>query len=124
MFLSERSKGGNQEAGLCQVEAVSLGGDAPAIADAGIQYGAKLFGPGGIVWVPRRGQNVLVIKTGSLGEESCMVGAESSGGEGLEPGELRLFSEGCALELKNDGSVHISGKVYINGEELGTWGLS
>lgn len=118
MFLSERLKGGGLETGLGQVEAVSVGGADPTVAESGGQYGARLFGPGGVCWVPRRGQSVLVIKAGAMSEESCMVGAETPTEDSLAPGELRLFAEGCALELKNNGSIYITGKVYINGKEV------
>lgn len=117
MFLSERLKSGSQETGMGQVEAVSVGGVAPTVSESGGQYGARLFGPGGMCWVPRRGQSVLVIKAGAMSEESCLVGAEAPAENSLAPGELRLYADGCALELKNDGSIHITGKVYINGKE-------
>ena len=119
MYLSEKLKESSQEAGLGQVDTVSLGGSSPTVSEANAQYGAKLFGPGGMCWMPKRGQAVLVIKAGMLGEESCMIGAETEASEDLEPGELRLYAQGCALELKNDGSVHITGNVYVNGKELG-----
>lgn len=119
MYLSEKFKAAEQETTLGQLDTVSLGGSMPTVSESNEQYGAKLFGPGGMCWTPKRGQSVLVIKAGALGEENCMIGAETEAAADLEPGELRLFAQGCALELKNDGSVHITGNVYINGRELG-----
>lgn len=116
MFLSERSR--ITETGGSQVEQISLGGSAPTVAGMEYQYDVRLFGPGGMQWVPKRGQTVLVIKAGSLGEESCVAGAAMEASTELEPGELRLCANGCSLELKNDGSIRLQGSVFLNGEEL------
>ena len=80
---------------------------------------AELICPGGFRWCPTAGQGVLVIKTGSLGEDPCIIGTAVGGGEELAPGEVQLFSEKSSITLKNDGRVLIEGTVYVNGEVLG-----
>lgn len=115
MFLSEKWKErqGNMDGGT--LEMVSLGGENSTVVSSGNQSQRTLFGPGGMCWVPKRGQGVLVIKAGM---EDCIAGAEMDSTGGMEPGEVKLFSGGASLWLKNDGTILIEGTVLLNGKEL------
>ena len=71
---------------------------------------------GGLVWTPKAGDTVLVIKGGSGREEQCIAGALARREtDELEPGELRLYSGGASLTLRNDGTVEIYGRLMVNG---------
>ena len=35
----------------------------------------------------------------------------------MEPGELLIHSNGASIRLNNNGEIHLSGRLYINGEE-------
>ena len=113
MFLSQQGKlrpRAEDELGF-----ISVGGDAPTVSAGGLQVDSPVFGPGGMIWVPKRGQTVLVIKSGG---EYCVAGAEMKACRGMEPGELGLYSEKASLWIKNDGTICLEGRVLINGKEL------
>lgn len=114
MFLSELWKGRGENMDSGAVETVSLG-VAGTVVSSGYQSKKTMFAPGGICWVPRRGQGVLVIKAGM---EECIAGAEMEADEELLPGEVKIFSEGASLWLRNDGSILLEGRVLVNGKEL------
>lgn len=118
MFLSTRGGSVYEERCGGQMETVAAGGREPWIYSCGEMQRAELICPGGFRWRPAAGQGVLVMKTGSLGEEPCIIGTEDSGGEALEPGEVQLFSAGSSITLKNDGRILVEGTVYVNGEVL------
>lgn len=77
-----------------------------------------VFGPGGYVWKPALGQELLVLKSGPE-EPACVAGTRCEAGE-LEPGEVtvRAGKGGAALKLKNDGTLELCGQIYVNGVPL------
>lgn len=116
MYLSERwknRKNGDTEGTL---GAISVGGVSTTVAASGDQASAAVFSPGGVYWIPRRGDSVLVIKAG--GTENCIAGVEMEPPEDMEPGEVRLESQSASLWVKNDGTICLSGRVLVNGKEL------
>lgn len=115
MFLSEmwRQSGRNMDSG--GLETVSLGGENSTVISSGKQSKRAVFAPGGLAWVPKRGQGVLVVKAGM---EDCIAGAEMEGVGDMAPGEIRLFSQTASVWLKNDGTILLEGKVFLNGKEL------
>lgn len=118
MYLSEIGKNRRETTEEDCLGTVSVGGGNPTIVSAGSQRDTVLFGPGGMCWVPRRGQSVLVIKSGGAGSEVCIAGAEVTDTEDMEPGEVKLFAEGASVCLKNDGTIALTGRVLVNGKEL------
>lgn len=76
--------------------------------------GLRLIAPGGIAWTPRAAQTVLLLQ----GEEDCVIGQEVTDALTLLPGELRLYSDGASVTLKNNGEIHVRGTVFINGRRL------
>ena len=90
-----RSRASEPEAQLGQV---TLSGDT-AVSLGGERRGLFVCAPGGILWRPDEGEQVLVLKT-AAGERDCVVGCPRSV-DGLAPGELRL-----------------SGNVTLEGEPL------
>lgn len=97
------------------LETVSLGGQQSTVNASGYQSQRAVYAPGGLAWIPKRGQGVLVVKAGM---EDCIAGAEMEGLENMEPGEIRLHTQNASLWLKNDGSILLEGKIMINGKEL------
>ena len=115
--LSAAARLGQEENAGALLGLTTMGGACPAVLTQGEERALPLFAPGGIVWMPGRGENVLVIKGGSGRDETCVVGAEvRKAPEGMEPGELYLCSAGGAsVHLTNDGSIALQGTLYING---------
>lgn len=118
MWLSTRRGLEMEETAFADRETVSVGGKTPTMLSGGVQTPVTVFTPGGMCWLPRRGQGILVIKAGENGEEGCCVGAEMEVPEGMQPGELCLKSEKAVLWLKNDGRILMEGAVFINGEAV------
>ena len=116
MFLSEQGRRKNLAGDAGALETVSLGGQTSTVVSSGNQSQRTVFAPGGMVWVPQRGQGVLVVKAGM---EDCIAGAEMENTAGMEPGEVKIFSRQASLWLKNDGSIVLEGRVLLNGKELG-----
>lgn len=118
MWLSTRTGHESPEFSGAEIAMVSLGGAVPTVVTSGGQIPVTLFGPGGYVWVPKRYDEVLVVKAGGVGEEDCIAGAEMDIPEGLLPGEVAISSEGASLTLKNDGRILLDGQLFINGEAV------
>lgn len=115
MFLSENRKQREYGTESGSLETISLGGEESTVAVSGKQSSRAVYAPGGMVWVPKRGQGVLVVKAGM---EDCIAGAEMDSRAGMEPGELRLYTEKASIWLKNDGSILLEGTIMVNGKEL------
>ena len=84
--------------------------------DEGLDRNQVLFfAPYGIASFPPKGEDLLLLQ--DAGKLSCM-GVRSTQ-NGLEEGELELFSSGGAsILLQNDGSVVINGAITITDEGL------
>lgn len=72
--------------------------------------------PGGYAWRPAVGDEVLVLKTGSEGEQPYILGRTGGAEEILEPGQVRLGSFQCGLLCGEELELH--GTVRVNGVEL------
>ena len=77
-----------------------------------------VFAPGGYHWVPRVGEELLVLKAGEDGEKPCAVGVASAVEE-LEPGEVLITAGGTSILLGRDGQVAVKGVFTINGTMVG-----
>ncbi len=105
-----------EESAEAEVGVTTIGGGEAAVLTRGEDRALPVYGPGGLVWTPKAGDTVLVIKGGSGREEQCIAGALARREtDDLEPGELRLYSGGASLTLRNDGAVEIEGRLVING---------
>ena len=93
---------------------VTVSGGATGVALEGERRNVTLCLPGGYHWTPRRGETVLVVKSGP-DLAPCVTGRAVMQ-EGLEPGEALLsVSEGSAIRLKADGGIEITGEVTVTG---------
>lgn len=128
MWLLERMRTGSGGQGPGQgLEAapaageVSLSGPGgPAIVGACEHRRVPLFGPGGYRWLPREGEQALLLPL--EGEPVCLGVAGETGG--LEPGEVVISSGGGAeIRLKNNGEIHLNGLIVTpDGQLLGRTG--
>lgn len=109
--MTEKRSGAAAERGT-----VSIGGEASAVLADGEVRNLAAAAPGGYVWRPRGGAQVLVLK----GEERCILAAlPEKNTVSLEPGEVCIHSGGgAAIYLRNDGRIELVGEVYINGAAL------
>jgi len=113
MWLSRKAAGRHEEE-TATAGSVTIGGDAPGVMTAGEIRGMGVWSPGGYVWRPAAGENVLVIKCGD--GQRAVAGRETAAGpEGMKPGEVYIMAKGASLWLKNDGGIEISGNVNITG---------
>ena len=114
MWLSERKRG--RQYGEAMVGRTTLGGDPAGVYLDAERRTLAVFAPGGYVWRPAVGEEVLVLK--QEGEDTCVVGVRSGGS--LAPGEVLIHAgQGeAAVKLGNDGTVHLTGQVLINGVPL------
>ncbi|MBQ1242595.1 MAG: hypothetical protein IIV78_01300 [Oscillospiraceae bacterium] len=114
MWLSKRIKKKNPTSAAAR-GTVSIGGAEAAVLAEGEMRALRALAPGGYVWRPRSGAQVLVMK----GEGKCILGELGEGGIALAPGEVCIHSlGGASITLRNSGRVEITGAVYVNGEAL------
>ena len=114
MWLSERKKGRGY--GEAMVGQTTLSGDPAGVYLDAERRALVVFAPGGYVWRPAVGEEVLVLK--QEGENSCVVGVRCGGD--LDPGEVLIHAgQGdAAIKLSTDGTVNLMGQVLINGVPL------
>ena len=107
-----------QEGAATDMGVTTIGGASASVMTRGEQRELEVFAPGGLVWQPRSGETVLVVKGGVGCQERCVVAAETAGNapEGMSPGELYLYAEGgSSIYLRRDGSIAVQGPVEMTG---------
>lgn len=118
MWLSKKlTQHEMQNAASARSGTVTVEGAEAAVYTGGEERDVKVASPRGFFWKPRNGENVLVIKGGVFGEEAYIVGAVQKDEGTLNAGEVRIASAngGAEIVIKNDGTVNISGNLFING---------
>lgn len=114
-----RTGGETQETAQSECGTVTIGGSAAGVLSRGEERELPAVAPGGYVWRPVSGERVLVLKGGTLGEERYIAGTLPDGErlEEIADGEVCIFSAGGAsVCVRNDGSVEITGDLYVNGQ--------
>ena len=107
---------------------VTLGGDPAGVCLDGERRDLPVFAPGGYVWRPARGDQVLVLKTGAEGEAPCVAGALCGDDREVSPGEVLIYSGGSTVRLNggnitiSGGIVNLTGRVLVNGKIVVTEG--
>lgn len=105
-----------QDVASAQDGTVTIEGGELAVFSSGEKREVKTVGPGGYEWQPCKGENVLIVRGGTFGEESYAVGVPEQAGEALAPGEVRIRSAaGAEIVLHNSGRIDINGLLFING---------
>ena len=114
MWLSRQKINQREECAL-QTGTVTMGSGKTAVYTDRERRGISIFAPGGYVWRPTVGQELLILKTEDGG--LCASGAEVlPAPEGFADGEVYITSKGGAsVWLKNDGSLYLTGAVRIDG---------
>ena len=119
MWLTQQQRRRRKDGGS-QVGTVTLGGDPAGVCLDGERRDLPVFAPGGYVWRPARGDQVLVLKTGADGEAPCVAGVRCAEEYGVAEGEVLLYSGGTSIRLGMDGTVSVTGKLLVNGKEVMT----
>lgn len=115
--MAARQQAG-QESAAADMGVTTIGGGSASVMTRGEQRNLEVFAPAGVVWQPRAGDTVLVLKGGPGSQEQCVVAANTAAAapEGLAPGELFLYSgDKASIYLREDGSIVISGDVEVKG---------
>ena len=100
MWISEREwRRAVQARAAALAGEVTLAGDPAGVYLDGERRALPVFGPGGYVWRPAVGQQVLVLKAGERGEAPCVAGAECGAQWALEPGEVLIHSGSAAIRI-------------------------
>ncbi len=122
MWLSQQLSHSGGKSGGVSTGRVTIAGDKTAVMLQGERRELPLACPGGIVWAPAAGDDVLVLCS-EEGERYVMGLAAKEGAAAL-PGEMLLRCGGAALKVgKNgveiEGKVSISGQLILNGTDVG-----
>ena len=112
MWLSKRIMQEAREEDAATLGTVTIGGNDAAVVTDAEKRRAKIITPGGFCWQPSVRDSVLVIK----GNELYVSGMLQENTGDLAAGEVRVFSNGASITLKNNGRVEIDGDVYVNGD--------
>lgn len=103
---------------MASIGQVTIGGTMTGVYTDGEKRNSTFFSPGGYYWLPKRGQNMIVIKSED-GEICCMDREVTKVPVDMQEGEVYIVSSGKAsLHLKNDGTIHISGDISVDGRML------
>ena len=93
---------------------VSIGGEHSAVLSAGREQRLlPVIAPGGYAWMPAPGQRVLVLQDGA-----CIAGCVQ-GETDLQPGDVLIHAGTASIRLGTDGTVRITGQIYVNGVQMG-----
>ena len=119
MWIVERGrKNGIQMSDTsAQQGVVTMSGESASVYLDGERRWIPTYAPGGYCWRPQLGEQVLVMKTGEQGQDSCIV-ATCPEGQTLAPGEVRISGGGGEIFLADGGTVSVTGTLKINGESL------
>ena len=113
------SRAAEREGASTDMGVTTIGGGSASVMTRGEQRDLEIFSPAGLVWQPRAGDTVLVVKGGVGCQEQCVVAADTAAcaPEGFAPGELFLYScGGASIYLRGDGSIHVRGPVALEGD--------
>ena len=116
MWLSRKlSQHEMQDVASAQDGTVTVEGGELAVFSSGEKREVKTAAPGGYEWQPKKGEDVLVVRGGTFGEEAYAVGAVGQSADNLEPGEVRIHTAAAEIVLRNNGHIDINGILFING---------
>lgn len=115
MWLSEQFCKTAPQEGACFGEVSIPGGKAAAKSADREQRLLPQVGPGGFVWLPEAGEQILVLRDGA----PCIIGRLQPEQPELLPGEVMLYAGSGSIRLRKNGTIELTGRVLINGQELG-----
>lgn len=110
MWLSEQFAAPPEPEGAA-LGKVTVGAELTAVKTGGTEQRLlPVLSPGGYAWTPARGEQVLV-------QGGCVAGRVQD--RAPESGEVLLYAGSASIRLCPDGSIRITGRVLVNGAELG-----
>lgn len=114
MWISQQFQQQPQEAAAA-FGTVTISGSDNAVMSTQENRGLPVVAPAGLYWRPEVGARVVVLGQGA----PCILGCQQQCPQTLEPGELLLQVGNGAIRLCRDGSIHLTGQVYLNDQLLG-----
>ncbi|ANU40418.1 hypothetical protein ADH75_18440 [Flavonifractor plautii] len=117
MWISEQGRRRAEPDGTALVGRVTLPGDPAGVYLAGERRELPVFGPGGYVWRPEEGEQVLVLKTGQAGEAPCVAGQACGRDWNLAAGEVLIYSGSASIRI-GGGGIRLTGDVLVNGKPV------
>lgn len=108
-----------REGAAADMGVTTIGGGSASVMTRGEQRDLSVFSPLGLIWQPKAGDTVLVVKGGVGGQEQCIVAADTaeSTPKDLVPGELYLYSnKDTFIFLHADGSIAVKGNISAEGD--------
>ena len=115
MWLSEQFCKSVPKDGTCFGEVSIPGGKAAAKGADREQRLLPQVSPGGYVWLPEAGEQILVLQDGA----PCIIGRLQPEQPELLPGEVMLYAGSGSIRLRKDGTIELTGRVLVNGQVLG-----
>lgn len=113
--LRQRSE---REGAAADMGVTTIGGGSASVMTRGEQRDLAVFSPAGLVWQPKAGDTVLVVKGGVGGQEQCIVAADTAdfAPKDMTPGELYLYSgPDTFIYLRKDGGIAVKGNLSAEG---------
>ena len=108
-----------REGAAADMGVITIGGGSASVMTRGEQRDLPVFSPAGLIWQPKAGDTVLVVKGGPGGQEQCVVAADAGehAPEDILPGELYLYSgKDTFIYLRSDGSIAVKGNLSAEGD--------
>ena len=116
MWLSKQMRKASQTVDA-DLGTTTITGEKTGVVTRGELRDLPVYGPGGYAWLPENQAAVLVIKGGPGGEEQCVAAARQSAPEGMQPGEVFLYSPGGnSIYLQRNGTIWMQGQASVNGQ--------
>ena len=112
MWNWERERRRPVQEPAAQLGLVTLGGAETAVNLGSERRWLNVCAPGGMQWMPRQGEQVLVLKNG---EDAWVLGVLEEEKD-LRPGQIRLKGTNCSFLLGD--RVELCGEVSLNGQTL------
>ena len=120
MWLSKKLRENQrQDEAAADLGVTTIGGGKAGVYTRGEVRDLSVCTPGGICWQPCNGDKVVVLKGGPGGEEACILGVQNEENEeevSIADGELYLHSASASICLRNDGTIELTGQLFINGD--------
>ena len=115
MWMANRERTERLEEPAAELGEMTFSGETAGVALAGERRGPAVCAPGGYHWTPRKGDTVLVIKSGPEAKP-CVVGQARDEAEAPAPGEVLLSTAaGTGIRLRADGSIECTGNLHVTG---------
>lgn len=115
MWLSEKAALGSRETEPgAEIGVVTSGGGRPSVMLGGERRRLEIVSPGGVLWTPKQGEQVMVTR---CGDEAFVSGALRTPPE-LGEGEVCVKNGDSCVRLRENGEIEIEGRVNVAGQLL------